>query len=389
MASRHMVRWAKGPPPDQTVQHRRFAFRVRVCMAYLMLASVMSGLFNYLGILNFNEAVGDLGFVSHGMAGLLAVTVGLALHIAWFLAFSIHPESGSLGLRRQGHGLIALTALFALAVSSSLNLMGLAGGASTVMTLAEHVQTITRQTDAAFEAGASSDDYLTALRGQQIDLCDAALREETIGGASGGAGPGVVSASYRSACQQTTAAVAALETAGTEQTVRIAAMRDALDVLAAAIDDPSLSARERVKAYRRRAGHLRDLIRAGRASGVARSVALSVRSLNSLVPPAEAMGGYSQGQRAALEGLRHRLEGFVALMRDAAVQDTGADLQALSIPEPPTPLEAVFAQFAQTFPFICVAVGVDLASLWFAAWLGLNRAQLRERASPHLGGSHV
>ncbi len=383
-----------GAPPwtDDLGAHRRragaYRFRHTVVMAFLALAAVMSGVFNYEGLITFNEAVGDVGFVAHGLAVLVALTVGIALYVAWFLALSIHPESDSPALRRQGRGLIGLTALFALAVSTSLNLMGVAGGASTVLTLEDHVHTLTRQTDAAFEAGTSTDDFLTALAAQNRDLCDAAERELSIGGLTRSGGPGVVSASYRSACQQTTATVEALETAAADQSQRLDTIRIGLDSLAAAIDDPQASARDRVKAYRRHAGALRDLIREGRSAGVSRTVDLSVRSLTSLVPPEAALEGYSTAQRAALEGLRHRLEGFVALMREAAADDTGADLTALTIPEPPTPLEAVFAQAGQTFPFIGVAIGVDLASLWFAAWLGVNRAQLRRRAQAQ-GGSHA
>jgi len=218
-------------------------------------------------------------------------------------------------------------------------------------------------------------------------LCALAGAEFSGGGVSGaGSGDGPVWAAHEGACNQATAAVQGLRDALARAAPRSEHMRAELNAVSSNIADRTLSMRAREDAYRRHMGQLRDLVREASSEGVATSVSASFSALSAATTSlgSDETSAFSSRQAESLRLLDQSVQGMAGAMGelDRALRDEAP--LSLEIPDPPSVQMAVLRYAHHHVPQIAIAIGVDVAFLFFLCLLQLNRAQIRLDARERL-----
>jgi hypothetical protein len=367
--------------PDVKLELRRLKERNTVIFGCCLLVSAISTLANFKGIDAFNGVVGDMSLSTTMLAVLVAVTVGACVWVAWWLAAGVYPMARTPLLRLRAILQVGLTVAFVLLCSTTLNLVALVGEPSALLVMRENVRAFAEAADAPLAEGRDADAVLLALESQAAATCSCAEREGTRG--SGGCitsspGPGLVSANAAALCAMMRTGADSFRALAAETAARPGAYHEILAGLDASLRDNSLSVAERRDFYIAEAARYRSSLRDGVATGFdgrVRAIANNVRATVAGAPVAPDTA-FGREQARALESLRVQGHAFAAGLESYTDDESRRGAPVPALPDPPTPIEAVFAQVQNTYPMIAVAVMVDLAMLFFIGWLSINQAAI-------------
>jgi hypothetical protein len=244
----------------------------------------------------------------------------------------------------------------------------------------ENVRAFAEAADAPVASSRDADAILLALESQAAATCSCAEREGMRG--SGGCitsspGPGLVSANAAALCAMMRTGADSFRSLAAETAARPGAYQEILAALDASLRDNRLSVAERRESYIEHAALYRNSLREGIANGFdgrVRAIANNVRATVAGAPVAPDTA-FGREQAQALETLRAQGQAFADGLESYTDDDAERGLVP-ALPDPPTPIEAIFAQVQNTYPMIAVAVMVDLAMLFFIGWLSINQAAI-------------
>lgn len=371
---------------------RRLRQRHAVVFFCGLLNVAITTLANFKGIDALNGVVGDMSLSTTVLAAIIAMTLGACVWVAWWLAAGVYPLARSPAHRRRGIVQIVVTLLFVALSSTVLNLNALVGGPSAVLEMREDVRALAEAGDAPIVASQNAEAVLQSLEVQAAGTCSCAELEGRRG--SGGCattrpGPGLVAANAAALCEVMRTGAESFRALVSEADARPAAYADILARLDETLRDNSLSVAARREAYIEHAALYRNALRDGVATGLDGRIRAIANSVLATVaaPPVAPDTPFGREQTQALEMFRTQAEDFAAGLV-SFTEDDAARGVVPELPDPPTPIEAIFAQIENTFPLIAVAIAIDFSMFFFVGWLGLNQAAIDHLQASAPQGSH-
>ena len=211
----------------------------------------------------------------------------------------------------------------------------------------------------------------------KMSLCTTAGLEERGGLLTGSPGKGAVSGGYAAVCSSTTAISNTLGEAARRSEDRNAEANAALSEL---LDIPELddvSIFDRQDAFTEAAAVLKKTFSGAQAENLEETVKAQLAIAKNAIPSIEtADTRFGASQRQAVIDLKRQFTNIESVV--AEFLESGPSQVELEQPEALLPSgEAILRYWSRLTPQILVAVGVDLAILWLAAFLSVSRANLR------------
>ncbi len=329
----------------------------------LPVQAVASAYFSYLGA----EALSDAGGVSvlgRASAVVYAAAIGAAIYSFWTIALRVVPTLPSGRFRKAGMSITFAGCLFVTAVSSWLNVAGLAGPAALEVQM--------NGTVAAYE-GAAADAYGRARQAEQLigDLKATARQfhslaedEATSGRISGRPGHGTVSETLAHIADQIEGLIEEingyLEAAATlSQTAR--GQLETMRQQAGSDGHPT----QKMRALASTADAMRATLHEMRSKSPAASAARVIRSLSAGVA-VQPVSGRSEkvaaAQREALADVAQRIDAAAATIAALAadLDDPDDPSAGALVVERIGPVQAVFRHAEHFVPMWAGGIAIDL-----------------------------
>lgn len=295
-------------------------------------------------------------------------TVTVCNFISWHVFFALGPRM----LRRSagilGYLAIVLFTAMTLIVSSALNYQGLVYLNTLPRYLLEETNKIAKIVDELTGSSRQARGLLPALASLETDACTIADREAKTGFASGtGGGFGPAAAAFTSACGGVKGLRQAIEESVTESDRKSSALSEKIEKLQVSIEDRHLSIQDREDAFRRTLAELDTLMRSYRNGGLGFTVKAGIGTLHNLVAGVDETSGLKGSARAAINGLRDKMQATAAHLQKVL----SAENQAATYERPERPsLGSIARRYYATYPsHVAIAIFLDVWPLFMYSFM--------------------
>ncbi|MEL6297328.1 MAG: hypothetical protein AAFQ45_02040 [Pseudomonadota bacterium] len=295
-------------------------------------------------------------------------TITVCNFISWHVFFTLGPR-----MLRNWAGVLGYLAIVAFTgmtviVSSALNYQGLVYLNTLPRYLLAETNKMATVVDELTIVSREAKGLVPALSSLETDACTIAEREATTGFASGtGGGFGPAAAAFTSACAGSRGLRDAIEAsiAGADQ--KAAALSAKIESLLLSVEDRLIPIQEREDAFRRTVAELDTLMRSYRNGGLGFTVKAGIGTLRNLVAGVDETSGLKGSARAAINGLRDKLQAVATSLEQVLASDT----QAASYKRPERPsLGSIARQYVSTYPsHVAIAVFLDVWPLFIYSFL--------------------
>ena len=277
---------------------------------------------------------------------------------------------------------------FVLLISTTMAVKGLATPPALQMDMTENSKAWHNFANDVLDNSHSAQSLVDTLAPLENTLCTMADLEEKNGVLTGSPGVGAVSAAYVSSCSAVQEITRSLRETVEKQAERESEVSNLVDELRAIPREQSLPIFERQSAYRDASARLSLSLGEGESDALEAQVRAQLAVLSGIVAPLEEDdGAFNRKQQSAISGLKAQLANIEGIVSDFLDSEHNSAAQ-----EQPDGLltsgKAIMLYWGRLLPQIMLAIGVDLAILWMAAFLAASRAGLRELEADLMNKPH-
>tara|TARA_R110002167_G_scaffold186979_6_gene388118 strand:- start:875 stop:2089 length:1215 start_codon:yes stop_codon:yes gene_type:complete len=329
----------------------------------LIILALVSMYFSFLGAELLADA-GGISWLNRSNAVIYAIGIGAAVYTFWAIAMRIVPTLPAGRYRYAGMCITAAGCLFLVALSSWLNVAGLAGPAALDTHMIGQISAYEEATASAYGRARQAEQLIGDLKAHSRRFQSLSEDERSFGRISGAPGPGTVSETLADIATDIEALVeevkAYLDAAATlseQARLQLETMRQQ-----AARNEPPVS---RMRALAGTADALRATLHELQSKSPAASAARVVRSLSAGIAVKPVSGRSSRiikAQRDALAAVQAQID-TTATAIAALAADLGGPFDPSAgapVVERIGPVEAVFRYAGKFVPMWAGGIAIDL-----------------------------